>query len=255
MWPLFILFIGTISVSYGQHKIHQDSISRHTLQVDGVEKEEVQIYKLTEVKEIVDTWSTGIPPEDSINVTDRVEVGFNVSPLLQKVISPGTSFNFAGQEVITANFKLSDQVYFRNGFNALKQRIETDEEDAFTSTFSQLFFRTGIEWRHQLSSRFELHLGIDGIIDRHVSKFDRNSEVNNSTTDRKSSGVGVGIPVGLTFWINDRIGIWTESSLRGVRSKATEVSTFDNNELTNTEQINTSFSVRLPISLFVKMTF
>ncbi len=252
---LSLLFTVVGTLVYSQDQLLQDSLGKYPVRVydpslldngvtleswvaDGAKYEEVQLIT------------------DTSRNTLKLEFGVNVSPLLQRIISPATPFNSANQELIMINFKVGDSVYWRNGFNVSLSRNEDIQDVSFNSTFHQIFARTGVEWRRPLTRSLELHYGVDAIFNIFESNFDFDGGVNNtSTTERRTNGIGVGLPLGLTYWVNDKIGFWVETALVGTRRKSTEISSVNEEEITNQERTNSNFAVKLPISIFVKMAF
>lgn len=235
-----------INLTKEQDKTHTDKTRNFHVDQDEVEGS----YTDLDISESDDS------EFDSVYPKDRVELGLNISPLLQRVISPATPFNGNGQELVMLNVKVMDGVYWRNGFNASAQKVIDNEINDFTSTFSTIFLRSGFEWRSPIANKLELHVGVDAIFDRFASKFDfDDGNGSTSVSDRITNGVGVGVPLGLTYWFNERIGIWVESSLRATRSKLTNIDTFDGEEVGKQESVRLDLSIQLPVSLFVKMTF
>jgi hypothetical protein len=187
----------------------------------------------------------------------RSEFGFNVSPLLQKIISPQSTFNQNGELLFFYNYRLTDNTYWRAGGNfSLLGRTnpdDNDEENNSSNNFSTLDVRTGVEWRKSLSNRFEFHYGAQLLYQG--QNFSFSSGDFESSMESKSYGLG---PVaGLTFWISDRIGIWAESSLNLMRTNDKTISTFTDFTGERIEQVSNtnanSISTRIPTSLFIKI--
>lgn len=193
--------------------------------------------------------------EDTIirkRLDTRFEIGINVSPIFQRIVSPTSIFNSNGEYLATFGIKLNQRTMLRSGLNINTVDFKSDDEQGFTNSFTDINARLGVEWRYPIAKWVEMHIGTDITYDISKSKFEFGFG-DKSVSDIQ--GWGIGVPIGATFWITDRFGLWFESSLRAIWSTNESFDEVDgmifNNQNSNANRV----TVDLPASIFAKFAF
>ncbi len=196
---------------------------------------------------------------DSGADTLRVELGFNASPLFQKLVSPQSQFNSLNETLLLANFKVGEKAFLRSGFNV--NFTKTDfPDDNFTqsSNSSNIGARLGMEWRTNVSRTFQVHYGFD-VLYRYQQfefisqSFDGFGNLVPFVSTNESNTVGFGPVLGITWWMSDRIGIFTETGFYIQQVNEKNGSTFDGTEEIFNETSSWRGSSFLPTAIYLKI--
>lgn len=196
---------------------------------------------------------------ETIEKTQKLELGFNVSPLLQKIVSPQSVFNSTNETLLLCNVRLSNRLFLRSGFNANFSEINFPE-DSFSSSNSttNIGSRIGLEWRNRLSQLWELHYGFD-LVYRYSKQefisqsFDQNGNFVPFVSDVKRNSGGGGPILGITFWPHPRIGIFTEAGFYFTRFNQKDSTFFDGVENVFNNFDGMIGNSLLPTSLMIKI--
>lgn len=185
------------------------------------------------------------------------EIGLNITNTLAGF------FNSGGSELPEDPFLLSYKkltgggaLRFGTNFRLVNQKdfINTGRRTLRETDF---FFRAGYEWRSEVSKRFTLYYGLDGVIEYNNEKITINSfGIEDLSSIENIYGFGGGPILGLLFHLNDRIALSTEGSVYGVilyNNSTQEVG----NGLPATENNSTGFRLlpAVPSSLYIIFSF
>lgn len=196
--------------------------------------------------------------EDEVK-TYRLELGFNASPLLQKIVSPQSLFNTTDETLLLFNVRLHDQLYLRSGYNATFSSVNFPEDSFNTSNLtSNLGTRLGLEWRNRISNLWELHYGFD-LVYRYSKQefisqsFDQNGNIVSFISDLKRNDGGAGPILGVTFWPHSRIGIFVEAGFYMTYFNQKESTIFDGEQNTFNDFNGWNGTSQLPTAIHLKI--
>lgn len=180
------------------------------------------------------------------------EIGLNVTDLLNTLLnSSATNDN----SIYTFIYKrrTNEKKAIRTGFGLqiLQNSNDSNSQTGFrVISRTNLNARVGLEWRTNISNKFDLLYGIDflgGYSQSESTFFDFNGRIENNNT---GISIGSGPILGIQFHISDRMSISTETTLYYVFSMNKQRSSENGNQFINTNSENSIFQHTLPSSLF-----
>ncbi len=148
--------------------------------------------------------------------------------------------------------------FFRFGFgldlrftnDKVEDDFGTDDERSTRGISTNLRF--GVEKRKMIHPRFRMHYGQDVVLG--YNSFKTESDQGSSfESNGRGFLVGYGPVVGISFLINDRISIWTESTLYLTYSNFRQESSFNgqNGDIAKTSEL--VFDIQEPLSINFKI--
>lgn len=143
------------------------------------------------------------------------------------------------------------------GFDIVESTDENEDSGGNVSkrenTAIQVDFRFGIETRKEIHKRFKIHYGLDALFSYDNVK--AVSEVNGEfVSELKSYATGFGPVVGVSFYINENISIWTEATMYLIYSNQTQESSFGQSQFNDSQKRNQlRASVSEPLSVHFRM--
>ncbi len=207
---------------------------------------------------------------------DRIThyTGLQVNQLLKQIVNFGNSPSVNNPFLLKYSLRFNEtqtQINAGFGYNYSQQT----EKGGLKSDLSNLDFRLGYGKAYPIGKKFELGIGIDGVLKAqniqtvNVQSFNFGSGIDSTITTSKSvaMGYGLGPQVTLTYAITDRILIGTEASYYFIRStQKLEVqsknysSTFGGPEILTVdtqkdENKGMDLNLQLPVALFLIITF
>ncbi len=220
--------------------------------------------------------ATAIAQTATTVTPDRIThyIGLQANQLLKQVINFGNSPAVNNPFLLKYSLRFNEtQTQINAGFGY--SYSQQTEKGGLKSDLSNLDFRLGYGKSYPIGKKFELGIGIDGVLKAqniqtvNVQSFNFGSGIDSTITTSKSvaMGYGLGPQVTLTYAITDRILIGTEASYYFIRSsQKLEVqsknysSSFGGPEvLTVTidkdESKAMDLNLQLPVALFLIITF
>ncbi|MBK8426009.1 MAG: hypothetical protein IPL27_08590 [Lewinellaceae bacterium] len=157
--------------------------------------------------------------QDELPVKKRMavsnELGVNFTNILNKIIKVNRDSANENPYLLIYRVGLGRKWGIRLGAGGSNKYVETKEEgfaDSETNRNTALDTRVGFDYRMPLGRRFEGSFGLDA-----VGKWRKDKQVIDSGFDiiervEQFQGFGGGPFVGLHFWINPNLAIYTEAS-------------------------------------------
>lgn len=154
------------------------------------------------------------------------ELGVNFTNILNKIVKINRDSVNENPYLLTYRLGLGSKWGVRlaaGGSNKFVEKREEGFADSETNRQTAFDARIGFDYRLRMGRRFEGSFGLDG-----VGKWRKKKDVIDSGFDviervDQSEGFGGGPFVGLHFWINPNLGIYTEASfymMYGTRDSA-----------------------------------
>ncbi len=180
-------------------------------------------------------WASGLYGQDEMPVKKRIdisnELGVNFTNILNKIIKVNRDSANENPYLLTYRLGLGRKWGVRLGAGGRNKYVETREEgfaDSEKNRNTALDTRVGFDYRMQLGRRFEGSFGLDA-----VGKWRKDKQVIDSGFDviekvEQFEGFGGGPFVGLHFWINPNLGIYTEASFYMIYGKRDSARIFRN---------------------------
>lgn len=181
------------------------------------------------------------------------DLGFNVTTLLSEVIGIGNQgdspvFNLTyRRKSKSAAFRVSAHVGF-NKDNTINE-IDFTELDLTESDYR---LRLGYEKMLDLSNKFKMHYGIDGLGLYSSSISSSSTGLSNDITELSFGG---GPAIRMEFKLSDRISLMTESTLYFLIGSSYDVLQLGGQELANEQNTTYRISTQIPSVLFLNVHF
>lgn len=154
----------------------------------------------------------------------KFEIGLNITSTLAGF------FNSGGDRIPTDPFLFSLKIggkksAFRTGLNIRsnqKDESSTDINGTRTTFDTQIDARFGWEWRREISRKFRLHYGLDGLLVYRSTTSDFNSSIGLATLKSHREGAGGGPFLGMSWLVHPRVTFGTEATLYATVFRKTE---------------------------------
>lgn len=181
------------------------------------------------------------------------DLGFNVTTLLSEVIGVGNQgdnpiFNITyRRKGKTSSLRVSAHL----GYNEDQSTNEIDFS-VLTLKESDYRIRLGYEKRIDLSNRFQMHFGLDGL-----GLYSTSNSISTTglTNDIKEFNFGGGPALRLEYKLSDRISLMTESTLYFLAGRGSDVLSLNGQQLANEQKITYKITTQIPSVLFLNVHF
>lgn len=154
----------------------------------------------------------------------KFEVGLNITSTLAGF------FNSGGDRIPVDPFLFSLKIggkksAFRTGLNVRSSQQDesaTDINGTRTTFDTRVDARFGWEWRCEITQKFRLHYGLDGLLVYRNTKSDFNSSIGLATLKTHREGAGGGPLLGISWMPHPRVSFGTEATLYATVFRKTE---------------------------------
>lgn len=189
------------------------------------------------------------------------ELGLNITGFARQFLSFNNNSNLIQSPyMLTYQYHITQKMGLRFGLGGFYNSNTVDNKDVFVPRTNNDFLitlRTGIQFNKQISSRWNLHYGLDLF-----SRYARSVVITQPTSFGETFSKnllyqgGLGPVLGFSFSIGENVRIWTEASLYGYYQQLTETETFEGTSLSYTDyEYEFDASIQMPVSMFLSMTF
>lgn len=209
-------------------------------------------------------------PDEVTNKRINHFVGVQANQLLKQLFSTGSSPNVNNPFLVKYALRFNESNQEITAGLGVQTSYSKGANDRETSNLD-LSFRGGYSKKIMISKRFEIGAGLDLAYFNNKSESKSSNTVSGgtlvdsvySTTTRKVTSFGGGPQLNLAFYINERIKLGTEATYyflyreNKFDSKSerfrngSPVSVIEN----NTREFGNSFSLTVPVALFVSVRF
>lgn len=187
----------------------------------------------------------------------NMEIGLNITSTLAGF------FNSGGDRIPTDPFLFSFKIggkksAFRTGLNIRSRQQDEASNDingSRTTFDTRIDARLGWEWRREITRKFRLHYGLDGLLLFQNTKSDFNSSIGLATLKMHREGAGGGPFLGMTWVAHPRVTFGTEATIYATVYRKTESRNVPLEPAVTKKAVGFDLLSLPPTSLFVHFNF
>lgn len=193
---------------------------------------------------------------EEVKADKTIQFGVNATTFIKTFLSFNDSDNSNPDPYLFTAKIIKGNKAFRAGLGLNLTTTKEVDSDERVIDFHDTRLRLGHEWRYDVHKRWKAYVGFDGFVGHRKLETETSFNFGNVqdfiTLREKEFSLGTGFIGGIEYYINDKLSLYTETSLMYVFSKSKNDDEFSSSR----DDIKTqSFNINLPVSIFFAISF